>query len=47
MLVDTDLSPTPTPNKVMLIEDQNTAIKAGDDGHSLVITIPKSLTRRQ
>ena len=37
----------PTSTKVMLDEDKDTVIKAGDDERSLVIIIPKSLTRRQ
>ena len=37
----------PTPNKVMLVEDRDTAIQSADDESSLLIRIPKALTRRQ
>ena len=36
-----------TINKVMLIEDRDTAIQSADDESSLLIRIPKALTRRQ
>ena len=36
-----------TINKVMLIEDRDTAIQSVDDESSLLIRIPKALTRRQ
>ena len=36
-----------TINKVMLIEDKDTAIQSADDESSLLIRIPKALTRRQ
>jgi len=36
-----------TVNKVMLIEDRDTAIQSVDDESSLLIRIPKALTRRQ
>ena len=37
----------PTPNKVVLIEDRDVAIQAVEDESSLLIRIPKSLTRKQ
>jgi hypothetical protein len=37
----------PTPNKVMLVEDKDTAIQSSEDVSSLLIRIPKSLTRKQ
>jgi hypothetical protein len=37
----------PTPNKVMLVEDRDTAIQSSEDVSSLLIRIPKSLTRKQ
>ena len=36
-----------TINKVMLVEDRETAIQSADDESSLLIRIPKALTRRQ
>ena len=36
-----------TINKVMLIEDRDTAIQSADDESSLLIRIPKALTRKQ
>ena len=36
-----------TINKVMLVEDRDTAIQSADDESSLLIRIPKALTRRQ
>ena len=36
-----------TINKVMLIEDRDTAIQSSEDVSSLLIRIPKSLTRKQ
>ena len=37
----------PTPNKVVLVEDIDVAIQAVEDESSLLIRIPKSLTRKQ
>ena len=37
----------PTLNKVMLVEDRDTAIQSSEDASSLLIRIPKTLTRRQ
>ena len=37
----------PTPNKVMLVEDRDTAIQSSEDVSSLLIRIPKALTRKQ
>ena len=36
-----------TINKVMLVEDRDTAVQSVDDESSLLIRIPKALTRRQ
>ncbi|MDB3914353.1 hypothetical protein N9364_00705 [Alphaproteobacteria bacterium] len=36
-----------TVNKVMLVEERDTAIQSADDESSLLIRIPKALTRRQ
>ena len=37
----------PTPNKVVLVEDRDVALQAVEDESSLLIRIPKSLTRKQ
>ena len=36
-----------TVNKVTLVDDRDTAIQSADDESSLLIRIPKALTRRQ